>query len=64
MWELEERKRNRDEASGGNGICVHVCVEITEVCGITINNPPPILAHKKEKGGGIRQNDRGAEAGS
>lgn len=59
MREPEDRKRNRDEASGGNGVCV--CVSMcgkTEVCRITINNPPPLFAHKEGKGGGrkgIRQ---------
>lgn len=45
-------EENRDEASGGKWhMCVHVCVEIIEVCGITINNPPSIRVHKEEKGG-------------
>lgn len=33
-------------------VCVHVFVEITEVCRITINNPHPLTAQKERREGG------------
>lgn len=54
----------------GKMVRVCVCVEVTEVCRITINNPPSFLVCKGRKEGGRkgegerRKGDEGVEAGS